>query len=408
MKDNKTGLPYLFKWIRVNVKLFVRFINRVVQFLFVDLFRLDFTQLKSWQRRLAKDLQIIVLMLRKYSAQKIGPQSSSLSYQMTMSVVPFMAILFFVASGFGLQDKVMEVLQANVSDQRMLGLLTNAAKTIVTTARSGLFGFISIASFLWIVLWLMMRVQLVFTDIWRRDEMTDEILSLRTPRKAEDRPVQEEEPVGGKRRKKRQDVGNVWNLRRILVMFGILFLSPFVLILFFSGSFLYSNILNFLIPDFELADTIRSFLGWVMFGAVSICIIAVMYKYFPAAKVHFRYAFKAAVFAGIAFTALQYLYLETQVMVTKLNKFYGVIAALPLFMVWLNLGWMFILYGASLSYAMQNLAGTRSEDIKDVIMGTTPMHGKISDVVSDVEQVRNRNDRYRSAMRGDEHSYDVK
>jgi membrane protein len=34
---------------------------------------------------------------------------------------------------------------------------------------------------------------------------------------------------------------------------------------------------------------------------------------------------------------------------------YGVLAALPLFMVWLNLGWTIILYGAELSYAFQNV-----------------------------------------------------
>ena len=34
---------------------------------------------------------------------------------------------------------------------------------------------------------------------------------------------------------------------------------------------------------------------------------------------------------------------------------YGVLAAIPLFMVWLNLGWSIILYGAELSYAFQNV-----------------------------------------------------
>ena len=65
-------------------------------------------------------------------------------------------------------------------------------------------------------------------------------------------------------------------------------------------------------------------------------------------------AFKAALIAGIGFTAVQYLYLETQVLVAKQNAIYGVLAALPLFMIWLNLGWTIILYGAELSYAFQH------------------------------------------------------
>ena len=42
-------------------------------------------------------------------------------------------------------------------------------------------------------------------------------------------------------------------------------------------------------------------------------------------------------------------------MVAKTNAIYGVVAALPLFMIWLNLGWTIILYGAELSYAMQSV-----------------------------------------------------
>ena len=52
---------------------------------------------------------------------------------------------------------------------------------------------------------------------------------------------------------------------------------------------------------------------------------------------------------------MQYLYLETQVMVAKQSAVYGVVAAIPLFMIWLNMGWTIILYGAELSYAFQNV-----------------------------------------------------
>lgn len=391
MKNNKNGLPYLWKWIRVNLMLIIRFVNSVVQFLFVDIFRLDFSQLKSWQRRLAKDGQIVMLMLQKYSTQRIGPQATALSYQMTMSVVPFLAIIFFVSSSVGLEKTVMDLLQTYITDERLLDMLTGAANTIVRTARSGLFGVVSIASFVWIVIWLMFRVQNVFTDIWRRDEVTDRILSFK---KGFLDPVK---------------VGNVWNFRRILVIIGILILSPFVLILFFSGSVMYSNILKLVLPDSAFSDVLRTVLGWLTFGVISIVIITVMYKYIPAAKVRVRHAFNAAVYSGIAFTVLQYLYLETQLMVTKLNAVYGVVAALPLFMVWMNFGWMIILYGAALCYAMQNLEGTSSEVIREAIKEARPnelRHGEIAELVEDVEH--HKMERYRSGMRDDDNAYDVK
>jgi membrane protein len=46
-------------------------------------------------------------------------------------------------------------------------------------------------------------------------------------------------------------------------------------------------------------------------------------------------------------------------MVAKQSAVYGVLAAVPLFMIWLNLGWTIILYGAELSFAFQNVDSHR-------------------------------------------------
>ena len=62
------------------------------------------------------------------------------------------------------------------------------------------------------------------------------------------------------------------------------------------------------------------------------------------------------------FTILQYLYLETQLFVTRLNAVYGAVAAIPLFMFWMNFGWFIILFGAELSYAYQNVDNYNLED----------------------------------------------
>ena len=80
-----------------------------------------------------------------------------------------------------------------------------------------------------------------------------------------------------------------------------------------------------------------------------------MYKFIPNFKVRYSHALRAAAISAIAFTLLQYLYLETQVFVTRLNMVYGAVAAIPLFMFWMNFGWFIILFGAELSYAFQNV-----------------------------------------------------
>ena len=71
---------------------------------------------------------------------------------------------------------------------------------------------------------------------------------------------------------------------------------------------------------------------------------------------------RAAAVSALAFTLLQYLYLETQLFVTRLNMVYGAVAAIPLFMFWMNFGWFIILFGSELSYAFQNVDDYNIDD----------------------------------------------
>jgi membrane protein len=61
-----------------------------------------------------------------------------------------------------------------------------------------------------------------------------------------------------------------------------------------------------------------------------------MYKYIPNVKVRFAAAFNAALISATAFVIMQYLYMETQILVSRINAVYGALAAVPLFLIWMN------------------------------------------------------------------------
>ena len=94
---------------------------------------------------------------------------------------------------------------------------------------------------------------------------------------------------------------------------------------------------------------------WLIFAVVVTFVLSAMYKFIPNAKVKYGSALRAAIPAAIAFTIVQYGYIETQVFVTRLSAVFGAFAAVPLFMAWINIGWFIILIGAELSYAFQNV-----------------------------------------------------
>ena len=64
---------------------------------------------------------------------------------------------------------------------------------------------------------------------------------------------------------------------------------------------------------------------------------------------------KAAIWTALAFVLLQYIYLETQMMVTRMNGVYGAFAAIPLMMIWLNYSWQIILFGVYLTYSYEHV-----------------------------------------------------
>lgn len=313
----------LFHKIEVFIRWISIWITRIFRFLMHDLWLLNEKDFSRWTARGVKDLKIVVLMMNTFSDQKIGFQITALAFKSMMAVVPAIAIGIYLTDGLGLRDKFAEVLYANLGEQNIIDALLGAADNIVKTAESGLFGFISMASFVWIVLSLMISVRQVFNNVWKVEKESN-------------------------------------FLKMIGVIVGITILAPFVVIILFSGSVVYSHVLDLIFPAKELfSEHLKSLLSWATFAGLIILILAVMYKYIPGTKVLFRYALKAALFSGISFAGVQYLYLETQVMVAKQSAVYGVMAAIPLFMVWMNLAWTIILYGAELSFSFQNVEKQR-------------------------------------------------
>ncbi len=100
--------------------------------------------------------------------------------------------------------------------------------------------------------------------------------------------------------------------------------------------------------------------------------LMMMYLFFPNIKVKTGgAAFCGALFGAVFWFIVQRIYVVLQIGVANYNAIYGSFATVPLFLVWIQLGWMFILLGAALAYAIQNhnqyqLPGTDSTAQQDL------------------------------------------
>ena len=299
---------------------------RLKRFFRDDIWTLEMENLSKARARFIKYMKVMMITIKTFSSEKIGFQAVALSFFSTMSVIPFVAIVFAITGGFGLADKLKEFLYDYFNNsQQTIDMVLGFAQNIIDTAQSGAVGLVSALLFFWIVIWMMMNVEKVFNNVWK---------------------VQKSRNL----------------FRRLSVIIAMLLVSPFIVMVFFGGSFVYSHALGYLGLNIESFNAFKTILSWSLFGALATFTFSAMYKFIPNAPVDYPNALRAAAYSGIAFTVMQYLYLETQVFVTRLNGIYGAFAAVPLFMIWINIGWFIILIGAELSYAFQHVDSYNIDD----------------------------------------------
>jgi membrane protein len=82
----------------------------------------------------------------------------------------------------------------------------------------------------------------------------------------------------------------------------------------------------------------------------------VLYLFFPNTNPKIRPTAIGALLAGILWFITQNIYISLQVGVAKYNTIYGSFASIPLFLSWMYLGWLFVLIGAQVAYAIEHFA----------------------------------------------------
>ena len=284
------------------------------------LWSIDTEGMSAVWRRFVQFIKLARLTVTTFTENRMGFQCVALSYFVTLAIVPVVALLFALSGGLGLTEHVTKVAYAVFTDrQDLVDMVIDKADNIIDVAKSGTVGLISALMFLWAILWLMFQVERVFNNVWG---------ILKPPRKL---------------------------YTRVGFYLLALILTPFLVMIFGAGIAYYANITKFMGLDLSGLKILPKLIGWTVFYIVAVLTLSVMYKWIPAAKVEYRKALQAAALAGAVFTLFQYLYLNTQVFVSRLNDVYGVIAAFPLFLIYLNFSWQIIIYGAELTYALHNV-----------------------------------------------------
>ncbi|MFC1735216.1 YhjD/YihY/BrkB family envelope integrity protein [Candidatus Hydrogenedentota bacterium] len=87
-------------------------------------------------------------------------------------------------------------------------------------------------------------------------------------------------------------------------------------------------------------------MAWLLFSFI--------YVYMPNIKVRLRSGVFAGIVAGTIFLIVQWAYITFQVGLSKNELIYGSFAAIPLLMLWIHVSWLVVLFGAEISFAVDN------------------------------------------------------
>jgi len=297
----------------------------------VDIWHLDLSELSIMKARLIRYLKVFIITFRGFTSDKVNLQAQGLTYFSTMSIVPFVAVSFAVTNGFGYGSEMETLIYKYFEgNELIINYLLKFAGNIVSSLENGLFGIITFLMLISTVVFLMLNIEKSFNDIWK--------------------------VTGGR------------PLHKRLAYYPILLMvSPFVILVFLSMGLIYTDSLKSIGLEIDRFIPITSIFTWTVLYLVVVLVFSMMYFLIPNTKVKFAAAFNSALILAFAFIVVQVFYVETQLFVSGANAVYGVFAAIPLFLVWMDISWTIILFGAELSHAFQNVDNYMIDHEQDTI-----------------------------------------
>lgn len=297
------------------------FIKNTVRFFTYDLWHIRANKLNKKQGFLIRQLRIMTLAVKGFNEDNCTVKASALTFYIMFALVPVLALLFAIAQGFGLKQKLEKDLLRDLNQyNNILSQAFDFADKMLKTAGSGIIAVIGVILIVYTVLRLLGSIEDSFNEIWQ-------IKKGRT------------------------------FLRRITDYIAITLFAPLLILISSSITiFLHSeeNSIDSLVWIHRLHIVVQ-----ILFKLLSIVLMGGLFTFIymalPNTKVKFRAAFTAGIVAAVAFEILEWVYVGFQIGAARYSAVYGSFAALPLFLVWIQYSWYVVLFCAELAFAYQNV-----------------------------------------------------
>jgi membrane protein len=294
-------------------------LSNTVRFVKTDVWRMRLTHLPPVKSFLVKQLRIVLLAMRGLDEDRCGLRASALTFYTLFGIVPVAAMAFGIAKGFGferlLQDLILEKFSGR---EEVATYVIESANRFLESARGGVVAGMGVAVLFWTIVRMLGTIERSFNDIW----------GIRMSRSL---------------------------ARRFTGYLSIALVCPVLLIAS-------SSIKVFVAAQAQAMSEGGSALGPLAFTALKLLPyvftwigFVLVYMFMPNTRVELRSAVLAGVVAGTVFQIVHWAYINLQIVAVRYSATYGSFAALPLFLLWLQISWLIVLFGAEISFAHQNV-----------------------------------------------------
>lgn len=277
----------------------------------------------------AKYARLFLVSWRGFNADFCPLRASALTLYTLLSIVPVLAMLFGIAKGFGMERLLRErILDQFPERQEIAFKLIDFAQALLAKTQGELVAGIGIAVLFWSVLSVIGEIEKSFNQIWK-------IPAGRT------------------------------FARKISDYLSVMLLAPLLLILSSSLAVYAQSRLAGLASAVNIPEYGSSLLVSI-FNYLPLAIIWLLFSFtfifLPNTKVDYKSGIISGILTGTVYQLTQWAYLRLQIGVSNYNAIYGSFAALPLFIVWLQTGWLIVLFGAELAFYHQYFENYRAKD----------------------------------------------
>lgn len=297
-------------------------IKKLIDYLDRDIWRIHTKKLSRRESFLIKQMRVILLAVREFRGNKCQLNASALTFYTLLSIVPIVAMAFGIAKGFGL-DLMLEkqLLGKFPGQEQSLIQIIGFANNLLKNTQGGLVAGVGVIVLFWTVIKVLNSIESAFNDIW----------GIKKPR-----------TFG----------------RKVSDYLSIMMICPFFVIASGGVTVFLSTQAGIILQKLSflgaLTPIIVFFLHLLPYVIVWI-LFTFIYIFMPNAKVNLASGILGGIVAGTIYQVVQILYIQFQVGVGNANVIYGSFAALPLFLLWLQISWRIVLFGTEVSFAHQNV-----------------------------------------------------